>query len=111
TADSFALSVGAGNPPALSYVTQFQDYFVPTVTKRVKAETEHTISFTQSYGGAVAKLPEVFDAVESGLLDIGLISTPFEPSNLFLQNFGYRAPFGEPDPVEAGKITRQLYAE
>lgn len=111
SAESFTLRVGAGHPDVLSYVAEFKNYFIPTAKERVEKETDHTVSFLEAYGGSVAKLPEVFDAVESGLLDIGLLSTPFEPSNLFLQNFGYRAPFGESDPVEAGKITRELYAE
>ncbi|MGY9013905.1 MAG: TRAP transporter substrate-binding protein DctP, partial [Rhodospirillales bacterium] len=61
------------------------------------------------YGGSVAKLPEVFDAVESGLLDIGLLSTPFEPRNLFMPNYAYKVPFGPEDPVRAGEIARELY--
>lgn len=108
-ADNYSFRVGSGHPAVLAYVSIFRDYFIPTVTKRVAAETNHTVKFTEAYGGSVAKLPEVFDVVESGLLDIGLLSTPFEPSNLFLQNFGYRAPFGESDPVKAGKISRKLY--
>lgn len=108
-ANSFNMRIGSGHPATLTYVSNFQDYFVPTVTERVAAETEHSISFTEAYGGSVAGLPEVFDAVEAGLLDIGLISTPFEPSNLFLQNYGYRAPFGEPDPIAAAEVNRQVY--
>ena len=78
-AESFTLRVGAGHPAVLSYVSEFSDYFIPTVKERVEKETDHTVSFMEAYGGSVAKLPEVYDAVESGLLDIGLISTPFEP--------------------------------
>lgn len=100
-AESFRLRVGSGHPATLSYVGNFQDSFVPNVTARVAEETDYTISFTEAYGGSVAGLPEVYDSVEAGLLDIGLISTPFEPSNLFLQNYAYRAPFGEPDPAAA----------
>lgn len=69
----------------------------------------YKLSYLESYGGSVAKLPEVFDAVESGLLDIGLVSTPFEPANLFLQNYGFKVPFGTPDPVVAGEIAREIY--
>jgi TRAP-type C4-dicarboxylate transport system substrate-binding protein len=110
-AETFKLRIGAGHPPVLPYTSQSKAFFVPEVIKRVKAQTGHDIVFTEAYGGAVAKLPEVLEATRSGLLDFGLISTPFEPRNLFLQNYGYHVPFGESNPVRAGQIARQLYEE
>jgi TRAP-type C4-dicarboxylate transport system substrate-binding protein len=110
-ADTFKLRIGAGHPPVLPYTSQAKSFFVPEVTKRVKAKTGHTLVFTEAYGGSVAKLPEVLEATKSGLLDFGLLSTPFEPKNLFLQNYGYHVPFGQNDPVKAGKIARKLYEE
>ena len=110
-AETFKLRIGAGHPPVLPYTSQAKSFFVPEVVKRVKAQTGHDLVFTEAYGGAVAKLPEVLEATRSGLLDFGLISTPFEPRNLFLQNYAYHVPFGESDPVKAGQIARQLYEE
>lgn len=108
-ADTITLRAGSGHPPVLPYVDQFKAYFIPEFTKRVKATTGDDVKFIEAYGGSVAKLPEVFDAVEKGLLDIGLQSTPFEPVNLFLANYAYKAPFGTPDPVRAGQIAREIY--
>ncbi|MDH5749964.1 MAG: C4-dicarboxylate TRAP transporter substrate-binding protein [Rhodospirillales bacterium] len=108
-AETYTFRAGAGHPAVLAYVAKFKSYFIPEFTKRVKAATGDTVKVTQHYGGSVAKLPEVFDAVESGLLDFGLLSVPFEPRNLFLANFGYKVPFGPEDPVRAGEIARQIY--
>ncbi|MDH3195026.1 MAG: C4-dicarboxylate TRAP transporter substrate-binding protein [Hyphomicrobiales bacterium] len=108
-ADTITLRAGSGHPPVLPYVDQFKAYFIPEFTKRVKEATGDDVKFIEAYGGSVAKLPEVFDAVEKGLLDIGLQSTPFEPVNLFLANYAYKAPFGTPDPVRAGQIAREIY--
>ncbi|MBT3766789.1 MAG: C4-dicarboxylate TRAP transporter substrate-binding protein [Rhodospirillales bacterium] len=108
-ADTIKFRAGSGHPPVLAYVDQFKKYYIPEVTKRVKAATGDKLKFTQHYGGSVAKLPEVFDAVENGLLDIGLLSVPFEPRNLFMANYAYKVPFGPEDPVRAGEIARILY--
>ena len=108
-ADKITFRAGSGHPPVLAYVDQFKKYYIPELKKRVKAETGHDVTFVEAYGGSVAKLPEVFDAVESGLLDIGLLSVPFEPRNLFLANYGYKVPFGPEDPVRAGEIARKIY--
>lgn len=108
-AETFNLRIGAGHPATLPYVSELQDFFVPQVEERVAAETEHTISFVEAYGGSVAALPEVFEATESGLLDFGAMATTFEPSALYLNNYGFQTPFGVGDPVLAGRIARDLY--
>ncbi|MEM8636447.1 MAG: C4-dicarboxylate TRAP transporter substrate-binding protein [Pseudomonadota bacterium] len=108
-ADTFTLRIGAGHPATLPYVSELEGFFVPEVKRRVEAETEHRVKFVEAYGGSVAKLPEVFEATESGLLDFGAMATTFEPSALFLNNYGFQTPFGVGDPVRAGEIARQLY--
>lgn len=110
-AETFTLRVGSGHPPVLPYVALLKNYFVPEVKRRVAAETGNKIKFIEAYGGSVAKLTEVLHAVESGLLDIGAMSTVFEPRNLYLQNYSYYVPFGIKDPVKAGQVARQLYDE
>lgn len=111
TADTFALRIGAGHPEALPYVGELKDFFVPEVVRRVAEKTEHEVRFVEAYAGSVAKLPEVFEATESGLLDLGAMATTFEPSALYLNNYGFQTPFGVGDPVRAGEIARRLYDE
>jgi TRAP-type C4-dicarboxylate transport system substrate-binding protein len=110
-ADEFALRIGAGHPVVQAYVTLAKEFFVPEISKRVAERTKHTIRWTEAYGGAVAKLPEVLEAVQSGLLDIGALSLPFNPSQLYLNNYCYYVPFTSPDPRQAIKIARRLYDE
>ena len=110
-ADEIALRIGAGHPVVQAYVTLAKEFFVPEISKRVAERTKHTIRWTEAYGGAVAKLPEVLEAVQSGLLDIGALSLPFTPSQLYLNNYCYYIPFSTPDPVEAIRIARRLYDE
>ena len=110
-ADEIALRIGAGHPVVQAYVTLAKEFFVPEISKRAAERTKYTIHWTEAYGGAVAKLPEVLEAVQSGLLDIGALSLPFNPSQLYLSNYCYYVPFTSPDPRDAIKIARRLYDE
>jgi TRAP-type C4-dicarboxylate transport system substrate-binding protein len=111
SAEEFALRIGAGHPIVQAYVTLAKDFFEPEISKRVAERTKHTVRWTEAYGGSVAKLPEVLEAVNSGLLDVGALSLPFTPSQLYLNNYCYYIPFSPADPVQAIKIARRLYDE
>jgi C4-dicarboxylate-binding protein DctP len=111
-AESFTLRIGSGHPsgPAV-YVSLIENYFVPEVKRRVEEETEHSITFVEGYGGAIAGVSETLESVQNGILDIGGYCFCFEPSKLFLHNFPYYAPFG-PEDSEAGmQAVRAVYDE
>jgi TRAP-type C4-dicarboxylate transport system substrate-binding protein len=109
-AETFRLTIGAGHPvPAASWVAPMQSYLEVEVKKRVEQKTGHRIEWVEAYGGSVAKLGEVLEAVESGLMDIGDVHVPFEPSKLLAYNFGYFVPFGTENVVVAGKAARKVF--
>ena len=111
-ADSFTLRIAAGHPaPPLAQVNQVQKTFVPNVTKRVAAETDHTVRFIEGYGGTIANLFEVLESTQKGLVDIGAICSCFEPTKLFVHNINYFLPFQSGDPLIAGPATKKLHAE
>ena len=111
-ADSFTLRIAAGHPaPPLSPVNQLQKTFVPNVTKRVAAETEHTVRFIEGYGGTIANLFEVLESTQKGLVDIGAMCSCFEPTKLFVHNINYFSPFISGDPKIMGPATRQIHSE
>ena len=103
-AETYRLTVGSGHPAdGAVWVGAIRDFFVPEVKKRVEARTPHKIEWVAAYGGSVAKLGEVMDAVQNGLLDVGLIVIPFKPK-LFIHNFTYFTPFGSPDIFQVAKV-------
>ena len=109
-AETFRLTIGAGHPvPAASWVAPMQSFLEVEVKKRVEAKTPHKIEWVEAYGGSVAKLGEVLEAVENGLMDIGDVHVPFEPSKLLAYNFGYFVPFGTENVVIAGKAARKVF--
>ncbi len=109
-AKTFRLVIGAGHPvDAAVWITPMRDYMQVKVKKRVEAETEHKIEWVEAYGGSLAKLGEVLEAVESGLMDIGDCHVPFDPSKLKAYNFGYFVPFGTVDPVKSAIAARRVF--
>ena len=108
--ETFRLTIGAGHPvPASSWVAPMQSFLQVEVKKWVEQKTGHKIEWVEAYGGSIAKLGEVLEAVENGLMDIGDTHVPFEPSKLLAYNFGYFVPFGTENVVEAGKAARKVF--
>jgi TRAP-type C4-dicarboxylate transport system substrate-binding protein len=109
-AETFRLTIGAGHPvDASTWITSMRDYMQVEIKKRVEATTPHKIEWVEAYGGSVAKLGEVLEAIESGLLDIGDVHIPFEPAKLMAHNFSYFIPFGTPDILVASKAAKKVY--
>ena len=111
--ESITLTVGAGHPAggAITYANRLESWFVPELKRRVAEETNHDLEIIEGYGGSIATLGEVLGATQSGLLDIGAIIYPFEPSNLALHNLEMKIPFSSTDPEIAIKAMRAVYDE
>lgn len=108
-AEDIKLRIASGHPPANTYVSLMQNFFVPEVTKRVAARTQHKVEFIEGYGGAMVKVADTLEGVQSGIIDIGGYCFCFEPSNLPLHAFQVMLPFGTMDPVVSVKLARAVY--
>jgi TRAP-type C4-dicarboxylate transport system substrate-binding protein len=108
-AEDIKLRIASGHPPANTYVYLMQTFFVPEVTKRVAARTQHKVEFIEGYGGAMVKVADTLEGVQSGIIDIGGYNFGFEPSNLPLHPFQVMLPFGTMSPVMSVKIARAVY--
>lgn len=95
-ADTIDATVVAGHPPVFLWVDTLSKTFIPTVDKALEG-SGHTISWTEAYGGTLAKVGGELEAIEDGLAQVGIVSSLFEPSLLSLQNVTYVTPFGSPD--------------
>lgn len=104
------LTVGAGHPLAGSaWVMGVRDVFIPSVDRALAKSGRYKIEWTQAYGGSVAKLGNVLEAVEDGVLDIGIVNYPFEAAKLFPHNFTYKVPFGTCDRFLAQRVATKLH--
>src|SRR5688572_1737215 len=107
--DVIRLRIASGHPPANTYVNLMQNFFVPEVTKRVAAKTKYKVEFVEAYGGAIVKVGDTLEGVQSGIIDIGGYCFCFEPSNLPLHAFQVMLPFGTMDPVKSVTLARRVY--
>ena len=94
---SFKIAVAAGHPPHFLWVKLLKEYFIPEVDKRLKAGGKHSISWNQGYGGTIAKIGGVLEAIEEGVVEMGFVGTIFEAAKMPLQNVSYVSPFGSAD--------------
>jgi TRAP-type C4-dicarboxylate transport system substrate-binding protein len=108
-AEDVKLRIASGHPPLNTYVYLIQNFFVPEVTKRVAARTKHKVEFVEGYGGAMVKVADTLEGVQSGIIDVGGYCFCFEPSNLPLHAFQVMLPFGTMNPVVSVKLARAVY--
>jgi C4-dicarboxylate-binding protein DctP len=109
SAEDIKLRIASGHPAVNTYVNLMQNFFVPEVTKRVAARTKHKVEFIEGYGGAMVKVADTLEGVQSGIIDVGGFCFCFEPSNLPLHAFQVMLPFGTMDPVTSVKLARAVY--
>ena len=107
--ETIRLRIASGHPPANTYVNLMQSFFVPEVTKRVAERTKHKVEFVEGYGGAMVKVADTLEGVQSGIIDIGGYCFCFEPSNLPLHAFQIMLSFGTMDPETSLKVARAVY--
>jgi len=107
--ETIRLRIASGHPPANTYVNLMQNFFVPEVTKRVAAKTKYKVEFVEGYGGAMVKVADTLEGVQTGIIDIGGFCFCFEPSNLPLHAFQVMLPFGTMDPEVSLKVARAVY--
>ena len=107
--ETIRLRIASGHPQVNTYVNLMQTFFVPEVTKRVAERTKHKVEFVEGYGGAMVKVADTLEGVQSGIIDIGGYCFCFEPSNLPLHAFQVMLPFGTMDPVTSFKVARAVY--
>jgi len=108
-AENIRLRIASGHPAANTYVNLMQNFFVPEVTKRVAQRTQHKVEFVEGYGGAMVKVADTLEGVQSGLIDIGGYCFCFEASNLPLHAFQVMLPFGTMSPKASVELARSVY--
>jgi C4-dicarboxylate-binding protein DctP len=108
-AEDFKLRMASGHPAVNTYVNLMQTFFAPEVTKRVKERTKHTLEFIEGYGGAMVKVNDTLEGVQTGIIDIGGYCFCFEPSRLPLHSFQVMLPFGTMSPDKSVKLARAVY--
>lgn len=108
---TLTIRIGSGHSLSNPWIVALEDQFVKDVSARVEAETDYTINWIKSYGGATINLRNELEGVQAGLVDIGCIILVFEASRLPLQTMVYSMPFSCSDPLIVAKVYQQIENE
>jgi C4-dicarboxylate-binding protein DctP len=100
-----------GYPPKAIWVKTFIEFFIPEVDKRLARGGKYKIQWNQAWAGQIVKTRKVMQGLQSGLGDIGIVTSIFHPDKVPLQSIGYAAPFVTTDPALASRVVDELYAE
>lgn len=107
SAEQLAVTIVAGHPPVFRWVKHASQTFIPAVNSALDG-TGITISWSEQYGGSLAKVGSELEAVEEGLAEIGLVSSLFDPAKLAVQNVTYFTPFVSSDSTAVAEWMDQL---
>ncbi len=108
-AKTMKMTVVSAAPPIVTYVRVFKNKFLPEVNRRLAASgQDFKVEWTQAYSQSLAKFSEVFETVEEGVAQVGLILKNFEPSKLALEQYNYVTPFVDHSPAQMITIDRNM---
>lgn len=106
------LVVAAGHTETLLWIELLSKDFLPAIDRAlIERGSPHHIEWTEAYGGSLAKLGGVLEAMEEGLVDMGFVASVFEAPKLPLQNVTYLAPFGSSDARLVTRVVMALHDE
>tara|TARA_R110000787_G_scaffold8948_7_gene31024 strand:+ start:3260 stop:4465 length:1206 start_codon:yes stop_codon:yes gene_type:complete len=100
-----------GYPPKAIWVKTFIEFFIPEVDKRLAKDGKYKIEWNQAWAGQIVKPRKVLQGLQTGLGDIGIVTSIFHPDKVPLQSIAYTAPFVTTDPALASRVLDELYAE
>jgi len=109
-AETIDVTLAAGHPPVFRWVKHASQTFIPTVNKELEG-TDITINWSEQYGGSLAKVGGVLEAVEEGLAEVGLVSSLFEAAKLSPQNVTYFTPFVSRNPAAVAELIDAMHEE
>ena len=88
SAENINVTMVAGHPAVFRWVKHASKTFIPTVNAALEG-TGVTMTWSEQWGGSLAKVGDELEAVEEGLAEVGLVSSLFDPGKLSVQNVTY----------------------
>ncbi len=109
SAETLNVTVVAGHPPVFRWVKHMNQTFIPAVNAALEG-SGYDITWSEQYGGSLAKVGDELEAVEEGLAEIGMVSSLFDPAKLAVQNVTYFTPFVSSDSTAVATWMDELQA-
>lgn len=103
------LTFASGYPASFAWTDEQVKTYLPNVNKELeKAGSKHRVQWNVAVGGTLATMPNMLDAVSTGIADMGHVVHLFEPARLPLQNVVSAAPFSTSDPRIATHVLHEM---
>jgi TRAP-type C4-dicarboxylate transport system substrate-binding protein len=96
--------------PTALWVRVFMNYYMPEVDRRLETTGNYEIDWNAAFGGTVAKTGGVLEALQYGLADIGIITSPFHPDKVPFYNISYVTPLVTADIGLVARTVDELVA-
>ncbi len=100
-----------GYPTKALWVKEFINFYIPQVDKRLAAKGNYKIRWNQAWGGQIVKPKRVFEGVQKGLGDIGVVTTVFHHDKVPIQAIAYVTPFITTDPGLVARTVDEIAAK
>jgi TRAP-type C4-dicarboxylate transport system substrate-binding protein len=97
-----------GYPTKASWVREFINFYIPAVNKALAKGGKYKIKWNQAFGGAIVKPKGVFKGLQTGLGDIGVVTTVFHHDKVPLQAIAYVTPFTSTDSLLMTRIVDKM---
>ncbi len=100
-----------GYPARALWVSEFTDFFIPEVDRRLAETGNYQMSWQENYGGSIVKPRGVLEGVQLGLGDIGIVTTIFHSSKLPSQGLAAVTPFVSSDARAVARAVDEIARE
>ena len=111
-AANYNITFAGGHGTHLPWMKAIEEFYIPEIDKRLAAAGgKDKVVWTKAFGGTLAKIGGVLEAVQEGIADMGMVYTIFEPAKLPLMQVTHLAPFGSGDVTLISKIIVEMNAE
>lgn len=97
-----------GYPPRSLWIKTFVEYFIPQVDKELAKSGKYKIRWNQAWGGQIVKPRNVFQGLQKGLGDIGIVTSVFHHDKVPMQAVAYVTPFVTTDPALLARTIDEL---
>ena len=92
------VNIGSSHPEQNIWVYAMKNTFQPEVNRILEeGGGEYTVNWNEAYAGTLYKYTDTREAVQDGIVDVGMVGTVWEGSTMPLQNVTYFTPFATPD--------------
>jgi TRAP-type C4-dicarboxylate transport system substrate-binding protein len=109
-AETMKITVVAAAPPQVTNVKVTKENWIPYINEALKKSgKDFQIEWKEAYGGSLATFNEVFEAVEEGIGQVGMILKNFEESKLPLDQYFYMVPFNRTTIPQMVAIDKEMH--